>query len=190
MWRAKSAGTVETISCRSRVSDLAKLNAMLVACCKQDLGRRIDGRPVTVGRAVGGGAAVAPGAAGGAVRRGETAVPRVDAKSLVTIRQNRYSVPVALAGLRVSATIGATEIRIKHRDREVARHERLHGKYGTRALLDHYLELLVRKPGGLERSVALTQERDRGRGLSASRVVGGLSSAKEALRPTGRWSTC
>ena len=33
----------------------------------------------------------------------ETAAPRVDQKSLVTIRQNRYSVPVALAGLRVSA---------------------------------------------------------------------------------------
>ena len=31
----------------------------------------------------------------------ESAAPRVDAKSLVTIRQNRYSVPVALAGLKV-----------------------------------------------------------------------------------------
>ena len=28
----------------------------------------------------------------------ETAVPRVDAKSLVTIRQNRYSVPVGSPG--------------------------------------------------------------------------------------------
>ena len=92
----------------------------------------------------------------------ETAAPRVDAKSLVTIRQNRYSVPVALAGLRVSARIGAREITINHSGREVARHERLHGKYGTSAQLDHYLELLARKPGGLEHSVALHQERDRG----------------------------
>ena len=70
--------------------------------------------------------------------------------------------PVALAGLKVSARIGAREITINHGGREVARHERLHGKYGTSAQLDHYLELLARKPGGLEHSVALAQERDRG----------------------------
>jgi hypothetical protein len=81
----------------------------------------------------------------------ETAAPRVDAKSLVTVRQNRYSVPVALAGLKVHARIGAREITINHGGAVVARHERLHGKFGTSAQLDHYLELLVRKPGGLER---------------------------------------
>ena len=79
----------------------------------------------------------------------ETAAPRVDAKSLVTIRQNRYSVPVALAGLKVSARIGAREITINHGGREVARHERLHGKFGTSAQLDHYLELLRASPAGL-----------------------------------------
>lgn len=143
--------------------DLAELNAMLLAGCEADLGRRIDGRSVTVGQAW-------------AVERSlllnlpadpfdvcETATPRVDAKSLVTIRQNRYSVPVRLAGLKVSARIGAREITINHSGVEVARHERLHGKFGTSAQLDHYLELLQRKPGGLEHSVALSQERDRGR---------------------------
>ena len=59
------------------------------------------------------------------------------------------------AGLKVSARIGASEITISHGGREVARHERLHGKFGTSAQLDHYLELLARKPGGLEHSVAL-----------------------------------
>jgi transposase len=145
-----------------QLRDLAELNALLLAGCEQDLGRRIDGRPVSVGQAW-------------AVERPlllrlpadpfdacETATPRVDAKSLVTIRQNRYSVPVRLAGLRVSARIGAREITINHSGSEVARHERLHGKFGTSAQLDHYLELLQRKPGGLEHSVALSQERDRG----------------------------
>src|SRR5205807_3896983 len=42
----------------------------------------------------------------------ETTTVRVDSKALVTIRQNRYWVPVALAGLRVTAAIGAGEIRI------------------------------------------------------------------------------
>ena len=81
---------------------------------------------------------------------------------MVTVRQNRYSVPVALAGLKVSARIGAREITITHSGREVARHERLHGRFGTSAQLDHYLELLARKPGGFEHSLALAQERERG----------------------------
>ena len=68
------------------------------------------------------------------------------AKSLVTIRQNRDSVPVALAGLKVSARVGAREITINHGGREVARHVRLHGKGGSSAQLDHHLELLARKP--------------------------------------------
>ena len=144
------------------VADLAELNAMLLAGCEQDLGRRIDGRPVTVGEAWAVERPLLLALPAEPFDACESAAPRVDAKSLVTIRQNRYSVPVALAGLKVSARIGAREITINHGGREVARHERLHGKYGTSAQLDHYLELLQRKPGGLEHSVALSQERGRG----------------------------
>ena len=145
-----------------QLRDLAELNAMLLAGCEADLGRRIDGRTVTVGEAWATERPLLLALPAEAFDACDTAVPRVDAKSLVTIRQNRYSVPVRLAGLKVSARIGAREITINHGGREVARHERLHGKFGTSAQLDHYLELLARKPGGLEHSVALAQERDRG----------------------------
>jgi transposase len=143
------------------VGSIAQLNQLLVDASQSDLARRITGRPVTVAEQL-------------AVERPqlrmlpapfdatETTTVRVDARALVTVRQNRYSVPVALAGLKVSVAIGATEIRVMHRDREVARHERLHGKFATRATLDHYLELLARKPGALARSLPLAQERDRG----------------------------
>jgi len=144
-----------------QVGSFQQLNALLLEGCEQDLGRRIAGRPLTVAEQL-------------AVERPllrevaepfdatETASVRVDAKALVTIRQNRYSVPVFLAGLRVAAAIGATEIAISHQGQVVARHERLHGRFGTAARLDHYLELLARKPGGLERSLPLAQERQRG----------------------------
>jgi transposase len=140
---------------------IAQLNEFMVDACESDLGRRIDGRPGTVGEQF-------------AVERPllrliessfdstELSSVRVDAKALVTVRQNKYSVPASLAGLRVTAAVGAAQIRISHRDREVASHERLHGKFGTRASLDHYLELLARKPGALARSLPLAQERDRG----------------------------
>jgi hypothetical protein len=143
------------------VGSIGQLNRLLVDACESDLSRRIAGRPVTVAEQL---AAERPllRALPAPFDATETTTVRVDSKALVTVRQNRYSVPVALAGLKVSVAIGATEIRVTHRDREVARHERLHGKYGTRATLDHYLELLARKPGGLARSLPLAQERDRG----------------------------
>ena len=145
-----------------RVADLAELNAMLLAGCERDLGRRIDGRSQTVGEAWAIERPLMVVLPAEAFDACEAAAPRVDQKSLVTIRQNRYSVPVALAGLKVSARVGAREITINHGGRVVARHERLHGKFQTSARLDHYLELLRRKPGGLEHSVALAQERGRG----------------------------
>jgi transposase len=145
-----------------RVADLAELNTMLLAGCEADLARRIDGRPGTVEEAWAAERPLLGALPADPFDSAEVAAPRVDQKSLVTIRQNRYSVPVALAGLKVSARIGAREIAISHGGREVARHERLHGKFATSAQLDHYLELLARKPGGLEHSLALAQERGRG----------------------------
>jgi len=144
------------------VADLAELNALLRAGCESDLRRRIVGRQLTVGEAWATERPLLRALPAEPFDATETAAPRVDAKSLVTVRQNRYSVPVALAGLRVSARIGAREITISHAGAVVARHERLHGKFGTGARLDHYLELLARKPGGLEHSLALAQQRERG----------------------------
>jgi transposase len=143
------------------VGSIDQLNRLLADASDSDLARQIAGRPGTVGEQL---AVERPllRVLPAAFDATETTTARVDSKALVTVRQNRYSVPVALAGLRVTARIGAGEIGVWHRDREVARHERLHGKFGTRAVLDHYLELLARKPGGLARSLALAQERDRG----------------------------
>jgi transposase len=143
------------------VGSIAKLNLLLADASELDLDRRIAGRPGSVGEQLAEERPLLRVIAGTFDTR-EITTARVDAKALVTVRQNRYSVPVALAGLKVSVAVGAAEIRITHRDRDVAVHERLHGKSGTRASLDHYLELIARKPGALARSLPLAQERDRG----------------------------
>jgi hypothetical protein len=142
--------------------DLAELNTLLLAGCEADLARRIDGRRGTVGQAWAAERPLLGALPAEPFDSAELASPRVDQKSLVTVRQNRYSVPVALAGLKVFARVGAREITVSHGGHVVARHERLHGKFATSAQLDHYLELLQRKPGALEHSVALAQERGRG----------------------------
>ena len=133
-----------------------------MAACERDLGRQIAGRPGTVCEQHALERPVLRALPSERFDATEVAAVRVDAKALVTVRQNRYSVPVCLAGLRVGARVGSNEIVVSHQGREVARHERLHGRSGTRAVLDHYLELLARKPGGLPRSLALAQERERG----------------------------
>ena len=146
-----------------KVASLAELNALLEDACFRELGRRIQGREETVGEAL--------RQEGRALRPlpledfdpAEQARPRVDTKALVTIRQNRYSVPVSLVGRRVLARIGAREIVISHDGREAARHPRLYGRFQVSARLDHYLELLRVKPGALRGSLPLAQERTRGR---------------------------
>ncbi len=146
-----------------RVGSLKELNDLLEDGCFAELERRIAGRGETVREALRVEARVLRPLPIEEFETAEPASPRVDAKALVTIRQNRYSVPVALVGLRVAARIGAREIVISHAGREVARHPRLHGRYQTAAQLDHYLELLQRKPGALKGSLPLRQERERGR---------------------------
>jgi len=144
------------------VGSLAELNDRLAVACITDLGRTIRGRQQTVGEALGQELDLLRRLPVEPFDACEHATPRMDSKSLATVRQNQYSLPVRLAGLRVAARIGAREIVFHHDGREVARHERLHGRFGTAAQLDHYLELLALKPGALARSLALRQERERG----------------------------
>lgn len=146
----------------SEIASLAELNDRLAVACISDLRRTIRGRPETVGEALAREVDLLRPLPAQPFDCAEHATPRVDCKSLATVRQNQYSLPVGLAGLRVAAKIGAREIIFVHDGREVARHERLQGKFATSAQLDHYLELLEVKPGALERSLALRQERERG----------------------------
>ncbi len=144
------------------VASLGELNDLIAAACIRDLDRTIRGRQVTVGEALGEEMELLRPLPQEPFDSCEHASPRVDAKSLATVRQNQYSLPVRLAGLRVAARIGAREIVFSHDGKVVARHERLQAQFGVSAQLDHYLELLAHKPGALSRSLALRQERERG----------------------------
>jgi transposase len=144
------------------VMTLAELNARLRAGCEQDLARRIAGRSETVGEAFARERPVLRALPAEPAQTDEDAAPRVDAKALVCVRQNRYSVPVGLVGRRLAVRVGAREIVISYDGRVVARHDRLTGRFGMSAQLDHYLELLARKPAALAGSLALHQHRERG----------------------------
>ena len=86
----------------------------------------------------------------------------VDSKSRVKVRTNRYSVPVCLVGRRVEVRLYGYRLEAVHGGRVVAEHERSYGCYDQRLKLDHYIELLQKKPGALRDSKPLRQARDAG----------------------------
>lgn len=88
--------------------------------------------------------------------------PRVDRSSLITVRMAKYSVPARLIGRKVRVSLRASEVAVFEGHTEVARHERVVVKGGESIVLDHYLEVLRKKPGAFPGSIALSQARQAG----------------------------
>jgi hypothetical protein len=74
----------------------------------------------------------------------------------------RYSVPACLIGSRVRVMLSANELRIFDGSRLAAVHPRLTAAGAEHLVLDHYLEILLRKPGALPGAAALAQARASG----------------------------
>jgi transposase len=144
------------------VGSIEELNELLEEACWADLDRTITGQSETVGQRRDRERMLLGTLPKESYPTWEEATPRVDAKALATVRTNRYSVPARLAGRKIRAQVGASEISFWHDGKQIAHHERLSGKNQISAKLDHYLDLLQRKPGALARSLALRQQRDRG----------------------------
>ena len=88
-----------------------------------------------------------------------TLTPRVDRYAQVMVRCNQYSVPARFIGHRLRVKLSASAVIVYDRNTVVARHQRAIGK-GAKVLdLDHYLEILFRKPGALPGATALAQAR-------------------------------
>ena len=130
----------------------------LVVAAVKDNARRIGTRDRTVGEDF---------ASNGRYWRGcETTTSRpacVDRYSRVTVRTNRYSVPVRLVGRQVHIQLHASHLVVYDGREQVVWHERLIAKGGSRLDLDHHLEGLIRKPGALPGATALEQARAAGR---------------------------
>jgi hypothetical protein len=83
---------------------------------------------------------------------------RVDSKSRVCVRQAHYSVPARYVRRRLDVRVDAETIEVLDGAAVVAAHRR--GRKGDEVLaLDHYLDVMVRKPGALPSSTALARAR-------------------------------
>lgn len=142
-------------------SDFDAFNRYLLDCCRQDDERRISGRQAKISEDWTTETLHLLPLPATPYDAAKPTVVRVDSMGRVCVATNRYSVPIRLAGKRVEVRLGATTVEVFADGRPVAFHERLHLKGAERLVLDHYLELLQKKPGALRRSRPLRQARDR-----------------------------
>jgi transposase len=158
------------------VGSLAALNAALAAADQRDDARRIGARAESVGAA--------------AARELPLLRPlpeevfdvaarlscRVDAKARVCVRQSYYSVPARYAGRRIEVRLGATQVIAVEAGTVVATHTRSLHKGSEDLELDHYLEVLGRKPGALAGATALV----------TARAAGGFTPVHQRFWDTAR----
>lgn len=143
--------------------DLAALNRQLLAACVASRNRTISGRSMNVGEA-------------SQMERthllplmedgfpiDEILFPLiVDGKGCVRVKTNWYSTPL-WPGLRVTARVWPSLIEIEHDGTCVARHQRSYGRGHQILNLEHYLDVLEKKPGAMVGSTPLEQWRQAGR---------------------------
>src|SRR5579871_1670565 len=142
-------------------ADVAERNQQLLVACRQDEQRLIAGRPQTVG-------------AGLVIEReqllplapqgfdlAQTSFPTVNGLGCAKVLTNTYSVPLP-AGVQVQAKVYASVVELWHDGRCIARHERCYSRQQQILELEHYLDVLYRKPGALAGSKPLEQRRQAG----------------------------
>lgn len=140
-----------------RVASLAELNALITARDLLDDDRVITGHHACVGAEFAAEAPLLQALPGEVFDAAVVDVRRIDHRSRVSVRQNHYSVPARYVGRRLTVRLTATTVTVLDGGTVVASHERLIGRYLESLTLDHYLEVLVRKPGALPGATALAQ---------------------------------
>ena len=130
-----------------RVSSFAELNRMLLERLAADEGRRVPGKGMTIGQAW--------------EEEKSKLIPlprfphrccisrpvKANRLSLVNFDNNRYSVPVEYGMSKLNLHAYAWKVEIACGDRVVASHERCYGKDQDVMQVEHYLPLLLERPG-------------------------------------------
>jgi len=142
--------------------DLETLNRKLLEDCRADESRIISGQSERVGvRLLAEREHLSPLAAE-PFDLAEVSYPRVDQTGCAKVRTNSYSVPLK-AGSVVEARVSSTAVEFRHDGKPIASHERCYSRQQKIFDLEHYLDVLERKPGALRGSTPLAQWRTAGR---------------------------
>jgi transposase len=142
--------------------DLAELNAKLLADCRHDEGRIIAGRTESVGALVLAEKQHLLSLPADDFELAEVSFPQVNQAGCAKVLTNFYSVPLK-AGSVVEARAYSSVVEFRLHGVPLAQHERSYERSQQILDLEHYLEVLERKPGALRGSKPLAQWRIQGR---------------------------
>jgi transposase len=159
-----------------RVASLSELNARLAEDDLADDRRHIGYRAASVAADFAAEQRFLAPLPGDGFDAGTVLWPRADKFARISVGKCRYSVPARLIGARVRIRLTANELEVYDRSQRVAVHPRLAASGAEHLDLDHYLEILLRKPGALPGSAPLAQ----------ARKAGAFTPAHEALWSAAR----
>jgi transposase len=143
--------------------DLASLNRQLLEACVANRSRTISGKTMTIGQASEFERTRLSPLAQEGFPIHEILYPLVvDGKGRVKVKTNWYSTPL-WPGLRVTALVWPLSVEIQRDGECVARHPRCYGRGHQILDLEHYLDVLEKKPGAMAGSTPLEQWRRAGR---------------------------
>jgi len=161
--RGNEKGVVEGIVKYSRLNFMVpvpqvkvveEFNLKLVEKCREDLKRKLRGKDATKEKLLEEDKAhfrPLPGPFDGTIKQSTTA----SSISLVRFDSNDYSVPTEFAHHPVVVKGGIEKVKVFHRERQIAEHERLWGKEAVAFNPVHYLAVLEGKPGALDHAKPL-----------------------------------
>ena len=144
-----------------KAGDLAELNAQLLAACREDERRLIAGHSEPVGTLMIEERAHLLSLAEQGFELADILFPRVDGLGCVRVRTNLYSAP-APPGKTVEVRLYPSRVEVRDEGRCIAVHERCYERHQQVLDLEHYLDVLERKPGALVGSKPLASWRERG----------------------------
>lgn len=143
-------------------ADWDELNDYLRGCCLGEAARQIAGKEHAVGAAIELERAHLLPLADEGFELEERRFATVDKRGCVRAGTNWYSTPLT-PGQRVTLKLLPLTVEAWHDGRVVARHERCYERGQSLFELEHYLDVLERKPGALAGSTPLAQWRERGK---------------------------
>jgi transposase len=144
-----------------KARDLAELNAQLLTACHEDERRQIAGRGESVGASmIAERAHLLPLTEQG-FELAELTFPCVDGLGCVRVKTNLYSVPAA-PGRTVEVRLYPSQVEVRDEGRCIARHQRCYERHQQVLDLEHYLDVLERKPGALAGAKPLAAWRQHG----------------------------
>jgi transposase len=142
--------------------DLAQLNLLLLERCRASQQHTLSGRGMTIAAAMEQERAHLLPLAEEGFALEEILYPIVDGHGRVKVKLNWYSTPLP-AGVRAMVKVWPSQVEV-FRDFEcVARHQRCYGRGHQLLNLEHYLDVLEKKPGAMAGSTPLQQWRAAGR---------------------------